>query len=345
MSTETQTRRPAQTDAMPTPERFFESIQSYLRTAALKAAIELDLFTAIAGGAQTVDTIARRCGASERGIRILCDYLTVIEFLTKNGQTYQVTPDSMVFLSKHSPAYMGNIAQFLAEPRVTRRFETLAETVRRGTVPDEGNMVADENPLWVDFARAMVPLMAVPAQGIADLLGVKTAGPIRVLDIAAGHGIFGITLAQQNPAAEVVAVDWTPVLAVAVENATKMSVGDRYRTVAGDAFKVEFGTEYDIALITNFLHHFDPPTCVTFLRKVAGSMKIGGRVVLLEFVPNDDRVSPSVAASFSLTMLGTTPAGDAYTFAEHSQMLTDAGFHDITRHQLPTPETVLVAVG
>src|SRR5207253_8129768 len=192
----------------------------------------------------------------------------------------------------------------------------LSETIRLGSVAADVNTVSDANPIWVQFARAMVPMMMPAAQAIADLLAVQSAGPLRVLDIAAGHGIFGITIAQRNPSAEIVAVDWAPVLAVAAEHAESAGVRDRYRTLPGDAFQVDFGAGYDVALVTNFLHHFDQPTCTNFLKKVYAALEPGGKVVVLEFVPNDDRVSPPVPARFSLTMLVATAGGDAYTFAE-----------------------------
>ena len=102
----------------------------------------------------------------------------------------------------------------------------------------------------------MMPMMMPPAQAIAEILG-PASGPIKVLDIAAGHGIFGIVVAQKNPQAEIVASDWAGVLRVATENAGKMGVAARHKALPGDAFKVDWGTGYDVALMTNFLHHFD----------------------------------------------------------------------------------------
>jgi 2-polyprenyl-3-methyl-5-hydroxy-6-metoxy-1,4-benzoquinol methylase len=204
--------------------------------------------------------------------------------------------------------------------------------------------VAVENPIWVEFARSMMPMMVPAAQAIAGLVGSsRSGGALRVLDIAAGHGLFGITIAQQNPAAEIVAVDWPSVLAVAVENASAARVSDRYRTTAGNAFTVDFGHGYDVALVTNFLHHFDQPACTTFLRKVHQALAPGGRVAVLEFVPDPDRVSPPVPARFALTMLAETPGGDAYTFDELRRRLEDAGFRNVTAHALPSPQMVLVA--
>ena len=327
----------------PSPDLFFDVIFAYQRSAALKAAIQLDVFTAIGDGARTVTDIADRCHATERGTRILCDNLTIMGFLTKAGDTYQLTPDSAMFLTKRSPAYLGATVEFLHSPDLMASVGGLAETIRSGTVASAlANIVTDEHPAWVRFAQAMVPMMMPPAQAIADILDVASAGPIHVLDIAASHGIFGIVIAQRNPAAHIVGVDWAPVIAVATENAEAMGVGGRYQVLAGDAFKVEYGTGFDVVLIPNFLHHFDRRTCVDLLKKTARALKAGGRVVVLEFVPNDDRVSPPFAAGFSLQMLLATPSGDAYTFRDIQGMLTEAGFTDVTAHPLPGPQTVIV---
>jgi ubiquinone/menaquinone biosynthesis C-methylase UbiE len=328
---------------MPSPELFFDTIFAPQRAAAVKSAIDLDLFSAIASGAGTVAAIASRCQASERGIRILCDTLTVGGFLTKSGQVYETTPDTAMFLVKQSPAYLASAVDFLLSAEYLRHYDSLTDTVRRGTVDPEANTVAPENPIWIRFAQAMMPMMMGPAHAIADLLG-PAAAPIRVLDIAAGHGGFGLAIAQRNPAAEVVAVDWAPVLTVASDNAKAMGVEGRFRTLPGDAMTTEYPTGFDVALVANFLHHFDRAACVGLLRKVAASLKSGGRVVVLEFVPNEDRVSPPLAASFALTMLAGTPSGDAYTLAEHTSMLAEAGFRDITGHPLQGPETVIVGV-
>jgi 2-polyprenyl-3-methyl-5-hydroxy-6-metoxy-1,4-benzoquinol methylase len=330
------------TPAMPAPDLFFETAFAYQRTAALKSAVQLNLFTAIGDSGTTADVAAQRCGASERGTRILCDYLTVLRFLTKSDGVYRLTPESATFLTKQSPAYLGGTLDFLTIPELTHSFDDLTDTIRRGHVAPAGNIVAAENPIWVEFARAMVPMMMPAAHAIADLLGAST-GPLRVLDIAAGHGMFGITIAQRNPQCEVVAVDWPQVLTVAQESARAGGVEDRYRTLPGDAFTVDLGTGYDIALVTNFLHHFDHATCTSFLRRIAATLRSGGRVAILEFVPNQDRVSPPFAAMFSLTMLAETPAGDAYTLPELRQFLEDAGFTNVTAHSLPTPQTVVIA--
>jgi ubiquinone/menaquinone biosynthesis C-methylase UbiE len=333
------------TQPPPSPVHFFDTLLGYHRTAALKAAIELAVFTAIGAGDRSVAAIAQSCGAAERGVRILCDYLVIAGFLTKSGAEYGLTAESAIFLDRTSPAYVGRATEFIASPAMIDLFlADPAETVRRGgTIRGEGSVSAD-NPLWVDFARAMAPMVAQRAEGFAALVDDGSGRSINVLDIAAGHGLFGIAMANRNLRAEVTALDWLAVLEVARENAAAAGVASRFRTIAGSAFEVEFGGPYDVVLLTNFLHHFDAATCESLLRKVHAALVPGGRAVVLEFVPNEDRVTPPGAAAFSFVMLGSTRAGDAYTFAEYRRMLEAAGFGELALHELPpTDERVIIA--
>jgi SAM-dependent methyltransferase len=330
------------TERMPSADIVFDTLFAYQKSAALKTAIELDLFTAIDEGARTAAAIAARANVAERGARILCDYLTVNKLLAKSDGMYQLVPESAAFLSKRSPAYLGTIANFLLRPELKSNFENLTEAVRRGGVRSHDNdMVSTENPVWIEFARSMMPMMMPAAEAIAERLA--SSEPMKVLDIAAGHGAFGIAVARRSPKAEIVAVDWKPVLGLAEQHAREAGVHDRYRTVAGDAFTVDYGSGYDIVLVTNFLHHFDAATNTNLLERIHRALKPGGRVAVLEFVPNPDRVSPPMPAGFSLTMLAGTAAGDAFTFAELRAQLEGAGFRDVQAFGLPTPQTLLIA--
>ncbi len=319
--------------AAPSPLLFFDTIRAFQRTAALKAALDLDVFTAVAEGADTVDAVAARCDASPRGIRIVCDYLAILGFMTKEDDRYTLTHESFVFLNKRSPAYVGSAANFLASPETLDTLRDFTAVVREGR--SHLPTLEPNNPMWVNFARSMAPLMAVPAELLAELLHVAAAGPIRVLDIAAGHGLFGIAVARQNASARIVAVDWEPVLELARSNAAQAGVGGRYRTVAGDAMKVDLGKDYDLALVTNFVHHFDAATSVAFLKRLHGALREGGRFAALDFVADEDRRGPAPAVAFTVTMLAVTPAGDAYTLGQWRRMLEEAGFHDVQLHGLP----------
>ena len=329
----------------PTPERIFNTLTAFQQTAALKTAIELDIFTAIGEGANQAVAIASRVAAAVRGVRILADYLVIQGFLTKDGDRYSLTPESTLFLNRKSPAYMGTMIGFLAGERHKQGFEQLTEAVRKGgTVALQGDNTKPNDQMWVAFARSMGPLTVQAAGLMGQLAGMAEQKPCKILDVAASHGMFGITFARQNPNARVVALDWPAVLEVAAENARAAGVSDRVTMLPGSAFEADLGSDYDFVLLTNILHHFDAPTNEKLLRRMHTALKPGGRAITLEFVPNEDRVSPPTAAAFSIVMLSNTDAGDAFTLAEYEKMFRAAGFGKTSLHQVPdNPQQVLVS--
>lgn len=328
----------------PTPMLFFETIRAYNHAFALKAAVELDLFTSIAKGNSSAGEIAKACSAaSERGIRILCDHLAILGFLTRTDGRYGLTQDSATFLDRRSPAYMGQAVQFLMNSEQFENFGRLAETVRTGKQAGHSHL-DPEDPIWMDFARGMAPLMFAAAQTIAQELqpALAAIAEPKILDIAASHGTFGILVAQQHPKAEIYALDWANVLQVAQENAQKAGLANRYHLIPGSAFSAEIGSGYDAVLITNFLHHFEPATNESLLKKFYAAMNPGGQLAILEFVPDEQRASQ--AALFALVMLANTDHGDAYTFPELARMCGNAGFKDARLIQLEAgPEALVIA--
>jgi len=319
-----------------------DALCAFQLTEALKGAIELDVFTHIAAGAVTPSAIAERANASERGVRILCDYLTVRGFLGKDGSRYSCSPTAAAFLDKRLPSYIGSIANFLAHDRIVKSYRNIAAAARKGGTVTTST-VSPNDPVWVEFARSMAPFLGMVAGVMAPI--VATPGrPQKVLDVAAGHGLFGLSVAKANPSATVYGTDWVDVLKVAVENATALGVADRYHTIPGSAFDVEFGTGYDLVLVPNFLHHFDKATNTSLLKKLRRAMTPGGTIAVVEFMPNEDRVSPPIAAAFSMQMLGATESGEAYPFSDLDAMLAGGGFSNRRAQALPpTPQSLVTA--
>ncbi len=327
--------------APPSPALFFDTINAYQKTAAIKAAVELDVFTALAEGPASAPAVAAHCQAAPRGIRILCDYLALLGFLTKAGGLYALTRDSAVFLSRKSPAYVGGALEFLLAGQIKGAFDHLTEAARQGgTAEPRQGTLAPGHPVWVSFARGMGPLMVPAATALAHLIRLDPERSAKILDISASHGAWGIALARKNPKAVLVALDWEPVLELTREHAVAAGLADRFRTIAGSAFEVDFGVDYDVILAPNFLHHFNPADCVALLKKIHASLRPGGTVAIVEFVPDEDRMTPPAAAAFSLVMLATTPEGDAYTFKELSEMLAAAGFEPPAARTLPASMNV-----
>jgi hypothetical protein len=317
---------------------------AFQRTAAMKTAIELDLFTAIGEGEDTAPKLAARRSVSERGIQTLCDYLTMLGFLHKNGDAYVLSSDAAAFLDRRSLAYLGEPAsEARAGHAIVEAFSTLRQAVERGgTAVAGGGTLAPEHPVWVAFARAMAVPGIFLARVLADRLAERMDPPVKILDIAGGHGLYGIEFANRNARAEVFAVEWPEVLAVARSNAERSGCSDRFHPIPGDALTVDFGTGYDLALITNFLP--DLGSTEGLLKRIHTALAKGGRVALFELMLNDDRVSPPAAVALNLALLATTPSGETRTAAQLREALVHAGFQRIEFHEA-SPAPGRIAVG
>jgi 2-polyprenyl-3-methyl-5-hydroxy-6-metoxy-1,4-benzoquinol methylase len=331
----------AHMDAL-TPAPVLDAVLGYQQTAAMRAAMKLDLFTLVCAGTDTAETIAAACRAAPRGVRILADYLTIRGFLAKAGSRYQPTDVARAFLDRASPTFIGSIVDFMAAPEFMAMFQDdPLSYVRNGGSPGLAN-VAPDNPVWIKFAHAMAPFVRDKAEFVADQVRMWPRKPRRVLDVAAGHGLFGIAIANAVPDAAITAVDWQGVLEVARANAERAGMLHRYRLCPGSAFEVDWGTDFDLVLLPNFLHHFDHDGCVAVLRRVRASLAPEGRTLAVELVPDEDRLSPPFAGMFALMMLATTPKGDAHTRGEYEVMARDAGYSGVTvTPLLPTPNSVV----
>lgn len=330
--------------AAPDPGRVLGMITGFEQTAAMLAALNVGLFTAVAAGAESVDALSASIGCPRRATRMLADTLCAHGLLTKSDGGYGLAPDAALYLDRGSSAYLGDAARFLASPqKLALCLEDPEGWMRRGGPAHEANTAADAE-VWVDFARGMGPMMEPAAKDLADALKARKLNPRRILDVAAGHGLFGVEAARTFPEARVVALDWAAVLEVARETAVAAEVDTRFETIVGDAFTTPLGQGYDLILIPNFLHHFERETCIGFLTRAADALAPQGAVAIVEYVVDEDRISPPAAALFTFSMLTATPAGETYTRAELTQMCAAAGLGDVAIESLPrAPQTLVMA--
>jgi len=306
------------------PGWLLEEFCAFERTLALRTAIEMDLFTQIGAGANTISKLAAASKASERGLRVLCDLLTVQGHLSKKGWRYQLTLNSRFYLTRASPAYLGSAVKFLASDAVIGAFCGLRRAVKRGAGP---RMCLD----WVEYARSMAPVAERFADMAAAALKIESARPMQVLDLGAGHGLYGLAIAARNRLAHVFALDLPQVLRIAVRNASRAGLRDRYHALPGDALKADFRGPYDLVIAANLTHHFDAATNLRLFQKSRRALKRGGRLAVIDCVWATDRVSPSRNAALALNLFASNPRGAIYTFQDYASLLRSAGFRSVRR--------------
>jgi 2-polyprenyl-3-methyl-5-hydroxy-6-metoxy-1,4-benzoquinol methylase len=321
------------------PDSIFQVLLGYRSASTLRAAIELDCFSAIAAGKRTAGAISASRGGTERSIRILLDALCAIAptLLRKAGGRYGLTPLSRRFLVRSSREFVGRLMPLYGHRLMWDAFYDLPRAVRSGTSVQPQNAHTPRQPFWEDFARATAEDAVPKAEAMVRLLRKVPAG-CEILDVGCGSGAYGATFARRIPGSKLTLFDQPNVL-----RTTRRLVGVRARYIAGDLFTTPFGGPYDVVIASHIFHHFDRRECAGLARKMAGALKPGGRLVIQEFVPDEGRAKKAQPLLFAVTMLVWSRAGDAYTFREIRGFLREAGLGRISYHPLGQPGDVIIA--
>jgi 2-polyprenyl-3-methyl-5-hydroxy-6-metoxy-1,4-benzoquinol methylase len=205
-------------------------------------------------------------------------------------------------------------------------FQRFADAVKNdGTILPE-HAETPRNPFWEEFAKGSAA-MAGPASQVLDGLVssfIASRPKVRVLDIAAGSGMYGYALAK-HPNVELTSLDWPNVLVETKEWGKRLGIDmARVRTIEGSLFDVDYQGPYDLVLLSHVYHHFDRATCLGLTQKVAKALAPGGRVAIQDMIVDSELSNPG-AVLFSAAMLVWTRKGEAYSERDYKQWLADSG--------------------
>ncbi len=311
-----------------TAQHFMEMHFGFAPARILSAALELNVFGHISDGRTTAGKVAHAAEASERGMRMLLDALVGIGLLTKDETRYGLTDIAHRHLLRNRPEYLGD---FLSLNALWDAWGNLTESVRTGRpyLPVDQKDVAED--FFPKLIRSLHVVHAEPAKRAAQVLGAgtRTRG-MRVLDVACGSAIWSISIAEADPYAHVTALDFPAVLGVTREFVKRHRLETRFDFLPGDLKSVDLGTaRYDLAVLGNIVHSEGEDSSRDLFRRVYRALAPGGRVVILDMIPNDERNAPLFPLIFALNMLVNTTTGDTYTFAEYDRWLQEAGFQRV----------------
>ncbi len=312
-------------NATVSPETLQQMSFSFVPSRVLCAGVQLGVFSHIADGNTTAQEIARAAKASERGIRMLLDALVACQLLTKMEGQYDLTPPAGRYLVRGRPEYMGSMMEY--DP-LWEAWGRLAEVIRAGKPFHRLEERERAENFFPHLVRTLHISNREPARRAAHALGAGNPGRgLRVIDIACGSGVWGIAIAEADPEARLTAQDFPALLSLTREYVMRHGVEDRYEFLPGDLKEVDLGVNrYDLALLGNIVHSEGERASCDLLRRLYRALRPGGRVAIIDMVPNNDRTGPPFPVFFALNMLVNTEEGDTYTLAEYTQWLQEAGF-------------------
>jgi SAM-dependent methyltransferase len=325
----------------PTPDRIMQLINGYWATGVVGAAAAHSLFSHLAAGAATPEDLAARAGIAERGAQSLLDGLVSLGLVEVHAGRYRNAPDAAAFLVDGRPE---SLAAFARLKLGHAGMAELPDVVRAGgPVTDVVVEVAD-NPHWKTIVTAIAAQSVPVARIAAAELGLAAAGPISILDVGGGSGVYSGIWLELNPEARATQLDWHPINAIARELLTARGVADRFDTIDGDFHRTDLGTaRYDVAVYSHIAHQEGPEDNVAVFARLRAALKPGGTLVVNDYVVDDDRAGPAFALMFANEMLLKSKQGATWRRADYQAWLTKAGFEDVTFRTTSSPATLVLA--
>ena len=308
--------------------RLQKMAQAYWESAALMAAVELEVFTAIAHGHDTMPSAAKAVGISERNAERLLTALVAMTLLTRDGDRFANAADVQRFLVKDSDRYAGPWILF-TKPRWTA-FGELSQRLRN---PEENRLGA-----YVDFtvedARRYHAATYSIGMGAARLFSrsVDLKGRKLLLDLGGGSGAYSIVATQTFPGLKAIVLDLPPVAVVADEYIAANNAADRVTTLAGDFTRTEFPHGVDVVVMASNLPQYEPDLIRLVVGKAFAALVPGGEMHLIGETLHDDRRGPLSAALWGLNEAIQHSTGLAHTESEVKGYLQGAGFTDVAVH-------------
>jgi ubiquinone/menaquinone biosynthesis C-methylase UbiE len=297
----------------------------------LDAALEYDFFTFVQRGYATAEEVARQAGTDPRATRIVLDSLIALGLVGKKTGRYFLEPLSARFLVRGEPDYVGDF-RYVAMS-LWDGMTGLKRTLKSGQ-PSGRLDTASALPAWEKIVTGIVPIVRPAASFLCDRLeiGVARRG-LSVLDIAGGSAIFGRSILERDPTAEITQLDWPNVNAVARRLCREAGVEGKVRFIDGEFRSAELPERaYDLVLASNFCRFESPEGNRELFRKANRVLKAGGYFAINDFLPDEERTGPSFPLRFSVYTLTHTPAGECYTLSEYRAWLEQAGFGAIEAH-------------
>jgi 3-hydroxy-5-methyl-1-naphthoate 3-O-methyltransferase len=334
----------SQSSAPVSPARIQQLAWGYAPPLVLESAIRNGVFDALDNGPKSLAQIQQATGASARGLSAILNLLAGLELLARDGDgKFSLTPESAAFLVSFRPGFMGGLIRHTSQHLIPRWLH-LNEAVSTGKPVSPVNQQETGAEFFEQFVSDIFSMSYRVAQELAEHLDLANAREaVRVLDLAAGSGVWGIALAQSSTQVRVTAVDWHDVIPVTRKTAAKFGLADRFTFIEGDLHDADFGSGYNVATLGHILHSEGTELSRKLLKKAFASLTPGGTIAVQEFLVNPDRSGPVNGLIFAVNMLVNTDEGNTFSFEEIAEWLRDAGFVNARTIDTHGPSPLILA--
>jgi precorrin-6B methylase 2 len=336
--------------ARPSPERILQTALGFWSSKTLLSAVELGLFTELAGTAMDLETLRARLGIHPRSARDFFDALTALGFLQRNNGKYSNVPESDFFLDRKKPSYIGGVME-MASQRLFPHWSRLTEGLRTGkpqneALYEEGGASPFE-VLYADPARLKTFLSAMTGVSREANVAIANRFPWKqyrnFVDIGAAQGDLAVQIARVNQQLEGIGFDLPQVQPIFEEYVARNGLKDRLCFVAGSFFEEPL-PKADVVTMGHILHDWNLEEKKMLLRKAYEAVPQGGAVVAYDAIIDDDRCQNAFGLMMSLNMLIETPGGFDYTGADCVAWMKEAGFRETRVERLIGPDSMVVGI-
>jgi len=308
------------------PNTIREFVSSFQKSRILLSGFELDIFTNVDQSGSSAYQIASKLNLNEHACDRLLNALVTLGFLQKQNQLFFNTEESFEFLSKKGSNYMGGL---MHSNHLWNTWSNLSQVVRTGKSahPAEINERGDE---WLyAFIVAMHDraIKQTPQQlAKIDLTGINT-----ILDIGGGSGAYSMEFVSIKPQIEATVFDLPNVIPITKEFIDKEGYSKKIKTFTGDYTTDDLPTGFDMVFLSAIIHSNSLEVNQNLIKKCFKSLNNNGKIIIQDWIMNNDRTQPTQGAIFAINMLVGTESGDCFTELEVTDMLKDAGFKNIKR--------------
>ena len=320
-----------------TPEPIFKVASGFMAAKHLFIANEIGLFDQLAGGSASLDDLAQRTNVARTRLRILADAMVSLGFLERHDDAYQNSPVAAAFLCDGAAADMRPFLSFwnhLSYPMWTK----LEDAVRTGKAQTTLNL---SDNLQRIFSEGVQAIQAVPSQALPSTYNFDRHD--RMLDIGGGTGSWLSAVLNQFSDLKGTLFELPSAAAVARQNLSAVSAGERVEVVDGDFFTDVLPEAHDVVLIANVMHLFSPESNQMLLRSARKSVPDGARLLLADFWTDVTHTDPPFAALMAAEFLMFTGEGDVYSEEEARGWLRETGWQALEHKPLAGPQSLIVA--